>query len=99
LPQPFPPQAQSYNLFQIGARVESHFRPALDQTNTGYRGVGGLQIAVLTHWCAVRREPVRRELGRNINTPSFTGNIEYALPIATSFSPYIIGRWPVSSER
>jgi opacity protein-like surface antigen len=91
-------QGQGYNPFQIGASGGIAF-PTGDlgiTTNTGYN------IAVVAGYkpqaspVSVRAEAAYNQFGRangggSINIPSFTGNVEYDLPLGMSFTPYAIG--------
>ena len=90
-------QAQ-YNPFQIGASGGIAF-PTGDLgsgTNNGYNIAVSVGYRSQYSPIGVRGEGAWNQFGissgsGNINIPSFTGNLEYALPLATSFSPYIIG--------
>jgi opacity protein-like surface antigen len=91
-------QAQSYNPFQIGASggVALPNGDLGSGTNTGYN------IALVVGYkpqfspLGIRGEAAYNQFGfdgggGNINIPAFTGNVEYAIPIGSSFTPYAIG--------
>ena len=91
-------QGQSYNPFQIGALGGIAF-PTADLgtgTNTGYNiavAVGYKPQAMLI---SLRAEAAYNQFGLtngggSINIPSFTGNVQYDLPLGMSFTPYAIG--------
>lgn len=91
-------QAQAYNPFEIGASGGVAF-PTGDlsnRVNTGYNIaiVGGYHSQYSP--IGVRAEAAWNQFGLsntngNINIPAFTGNVEFSLPLGTSFSPYVIG--------
>jgi opacity protein-like surface antigen len=92
-------QAQGYSPFQIGASGGIAF-PTGDLgtgTNTGYNIAVSVGYKPQFSPLAVRGEAAWNQFGfsnggnGNINIPSFTGNLEYGLPLGMSFSPYIIG--------
>lgn len=91
-------QAQSYNPFQIGASGGIAF-PTGDlgnATNTGYNIAVSVGYKPQLMPLAVRGEAAYNQFGfqgggGNINIPSFTGNLEYELPLGMSFTPYAIG--------
>jgi opacity protein-like surface antigen len=92
-------QAQGYNPFEIGASGGIAF-PTGDLgngANTGYNVAFAVGYRPQYSPLAVRAEAAYNQFGLqgtgggNINIPAFTGNIEYAVPLGMSFSPYIIG--------
>lgn len=92
-------QAQyGYNPFEIGASGGIAF-PNGDLgngTNTGYNIALAVGYRPQYTPLAIRAEAAYNQFGfsgggGNINIPAFTGNIEYALPLGMSFSPYVIG--------
>jgi opacity protein-like surface antigen len=91
-------QAQSYNPFQIGGFGGIAF-PTGDLgtiTNTGYTIGVAIGFRPQLSPVALRFDAAWNQFGLentngNINLPSFTGNIEYGLPLGMSFSPYLIG--------
>ena len=91
--------AQGYNPFEIGATGGIAF-PTGDlgnSANTGY--TIGVAVGYRSQYSplAVRAEANYNQFGLqgtgggNINIPSFTGNVEYAVPLGMSISPYLIG--------
>jgi opacity protein-like surface antigen len=92
-------QAQGYNPFEIGASGGIAF-PTGDlgtTTNTGYNVAFAVGYRPQYSPLAVRAEAAYNQFGfsngnnGNINIPAFTGNVEYALPLGMSFTPYVIG--------
>jgi opacity protein-like surface antigen len=91
-------QAQGYNPFEIGASGGIAF-PTGDlgtATNTGYNIAVAVGYRPQYSALALRGEAAYNQFGfdgggGSINIPSFTGNVEYALPLGMSFTPYVIG--------
>jgi opacity protein-like surface antigen len=91
-------QAQGYNPFEIGASGGIAF-PTGDlgnATNTGYNVAVAVGFRSQFMPLAVRAEAAYNQFGLqggggNINIPSFTGNVEYTLPLGLGFTPYAIG--------
>ena len=92
-------QAQGYNPFEIGASGGVAF-PTGDLgngANTGYNIALAVGYRPQYMPLAVRAEAAYNQFGLegngdgNINIPAFTGNVEYALPLGMSFTPYVIG--------
>ena len=90
--------AQGYNPFEIGASggVGLPTGEFGDGTNTGYNIALAVGYRPQFTPIAVRAEAAYNQFGRevgsgSINIPAFTGNLEYALPLQMSFTPYAIG--------
>ena len=92
-------QAQGYNPFEIGASGGLAF-PTGDLgagTDMGYNVAFAVGYRPQYSPLAVRAEAAYNQFGfnnganGNINIPAFTGNVEYALPLGMSFTPYVIG--------
>jgi opacity protein-like surface antigen len=91
-------QAQTYNPFQIGGFGGVAFPTGdLGQiSNTGYTIGVALGFRPYASPAGLRFDAAWNQFGiengdGNINIPSFTGNVEYGLPLGMSFSPYLIG--------
>jgi len=91
-------QGQSYNPFQIGASGGIAF-PTADLgtgTNTGYNIAVAVGYRPQAMPISLRAEAAYNQFGftnggGSINIPSFTGNVQYDLPLGMSFTPYAIG--------
>ncbi|HET9776881.1 MAG TPA: outer membrane beta-barrel protein [Gemmatimonadaceae bacterium] len=91
-------QAQGYSPFEIGASGGIAF-PTGDLSNganTGYNIALAVGYRPQYSGLAVRGEAAYNQFGLegtdgSINIPAFTGNVEYALPLGMSFTPYVIG--------
>jgi opacity protein-like surface antigen len=91
-------QAQGYNPFEIGASggVALPTGDLGNVANTGYNIAVAVGFRPQFSPLAVRGEAAYNSFGAqgggaNINIPAFTGNVEFALPLGMSFSPYVIG--------
>ena len=90
--------AQGYNPFEIGASggVAIPTGDLGNGTDLGYNVALAVGYRPQFLPVALRAEAAYNQVSLtgadgSINIPAFTGNIEYALPLGMSFSPYAIG--------